>query len=81
MQVNVRDAFVAEEGYVLVAADYSQIELRVMAHFSRLSNVNRGSHRLFILIETFLLDMVVLSVSRKMLISLKLDSYSDHEKL
>ncbi|MCP4154273.1 MAG: DNA polymerase I [bacterium] len=32
--VNVRDAFVADEGRLLLAADYSQVELRVMAHFS-----------------------------------------------
>lgn len=33
--VNVRDAFMAEPGKKLLAADYSQVELRVMAHFSR----------------------------------------------
>lgn len=33
--INVRDAFTAEKGKRLLAADYSQVELRVMAHFSK----------------------------------------------
>ncbi|KAA6418852.1 MAG: DNA polymerase I [Trebouxia sp. A1-2] len=32
--INIRDAFVASPGCLLVAADYSQVELRVLAHLS-----------------------------------------------
>ena len=37
----IRKVFVPEEGYVFVDADYSQIELRVLAHCSGMSSLSR----------------------------------------
>lgn len=38
----IRDAFVAEPGHVLVAADYSQIELRLLAHMADLPTMRQA---------------------------------------
>ena len=40
--INIRKLFISEKGKKLLAADYSQIELRVMAHFSNDENMKKA---------------------------------------
>lgn len=40
----IREAFVAPPGHLIVSADYSQIELRIMAHLSRDESLLRAFH-------------------------------------
>ena len=41
---NIRKVFIPKDGYVFVDADYSQIELRVLAHFSADDKLIRAYH-------------------------------------
>ncbi|KAL6069130.1 Helicase and polymerase-containing protein TEBICHI [Balamuthia mandrillaris] len=53
LDISMRDCFVAASGCVLLGADYSQLELRLMAHFSKdplLLDILRAGGDLFLLI-------------------------------
>lgn len=65
--LRIRRAFVAEKGHVLVSADYSQIELRILAHISK----DQG------LKEAFLHDVDIHSKAASEIFSVPLDQVND----
>ncbi len=67
----IRGAFIADQGNVIIAADYSQIELRIMAHISQ------DAH----LLEAFNNNMDVHSATASMMFGVPLDKVTkDHRR-
>jgi DNA polymerase-1 len=66
----IRQAFVAPEGYRIVAADYSQIELRIMAHLSE----DKG------LLEAFRDNLDVHSATAAEVFGVELDAVSSEQR-
>ncbi|WP_439101749.1 DNA polymerase I [Congregibacter sp.] len=66
----IRQAFIAAEGYRVVAADYSQIELRIMAHLSK----DAG------LLEAFRENLDVHSATAAEVFGVSLDAVSSEQR-
>jgi len=67
----IRGAFIANKGNVIIAADYSQIELRIMAHISQDKN----------LLEAFNNDVDVHSATASMMFNVPLEEVTkDHRR-
>ena len=62
----IREAFIAEEGNLLLSADYSQVELRILAHLSR----DKG------LIDAFNMDLDIHTRTASELYGVPLDKVS-----
>lgn len=66
----IRQAFIAPEGYKIVAADYSQIELRIMAHLSE----DKG------LLDAFKNDLDVHRATAAEVFGVELEQVSDEQR-
>ena len=66
----IRGAFVASEGCVIIAADYSQIELRIMAHISQDTN----------LLEAFKHDQDVHSATAATMFKVAIDEVTKEQR-
>jgi DNA polymerase-1 len=66
----IRQAFIAEQGYSVLAADYSQIELRIMAHLSQ----DEG------LLNAFKNNIDVHSATASEVFGVPLEQVEDHQR-
>ena len=66
----IREAFIAQKDFYLISADYSQIELRVMAHFSNDKN----------LISSFQENIDIHSSTASEIFDISLDKISEDER-
>ena len=66
----IREAFVAPNGYKILAADYSQIELRIMAHLSKDSG----------LLDSFSRDLDIHRATAAEIFRVALDEVTDNQR-